>query len=97
MPEFGPDFDQHRFVMEVGRSAQAICHSKGCYLGQESVVMARDRGQINRALVGVKASGGELSDRGHGFETLVIRRIVNDLADICRRKGQTVNDVEGKI
>ncbi len=59
-PEFGPDFDKQRFVMEVGRTAQAICHTKGCYLGQESVVMARDRGQVNRTLMGVETAGGEL-------------------------------------
>ncbi len=55
IPEFGPDFDAQRFVMEVGRTAQAISMTKGCYLGQESVVMARDRGQVNRTLMGVKA------------------------------------------
>jgi folate-binding protein YgfZ len=54
-PEFGTDMDAERFVMEVGRNAQAICPTKGCYLGQESVVMARDRGQVNRTLMGVKA------------------------------------------
>jgi folate-binding protein YgfZ len=63
-PQFGADFDQNRFVMEVGRTAQAICHTKGCYLGQESVVMARDRGQVNRVLMGVKAPGEELLAAG---------------------------------
>jgi folate-binding protein YgfZ len=63
-PEFGPDFDKQRFVMEVGRTAQAICHTKGCYLGQESVVMARDRGQVNRTLMGVQAQGAELLAAG---------------------------------
>jgi tRNA-modifying protein YgfZ len=62
--EFGPDFDKQRFVVEVGRTAQAICHTKGCYLGQESVVMARDRGQVNRTLMGVQAQGPELLASG---------------------------------
>jgi folate-binding protein YgfZ len=63
-PEFGPDFDKQRFVMEVGRTAQAISYAKGCYLGQESVVMARDRGQVNRILMGVKAPDPELLTPG---------------------------------
>lgn len=63
VPMFGPDFDAQRFVMEIGR-AEAICHTKGCYLGQESVVMARDRGQVNRMLMGVKSAGDELLPAG---------------------------------
>jgi folate-binding protein YgfZ len=63
-PEFGPDFDKQRFVMEVGRTTQAISYAKGCYLGQESVVMARDRGQVNRILMGVKSQGDELLTPG---------------------------------
>jgi glycine cleavage system aminomethyltransferase T len=46
--------DESRFVVEVGR-AHAICHTKGCYLGQEPIVMARDRaGHVNRSLRGLK-------------------------------------------
>src|SRR5262249_45827029 len=29
-------------------------YTKGCYLGQEPIVMARDRGQVNRTLLGLK-------------------------------------------
>jgi folate-binding protein YgfZ len=53
-PEYGKDMDDDRFVMEVGRTAQAISYTKGCYLGQEPIVMARDRGQVNRTLMGVR-------------------------------------------
>jgi folate-binding protein YgfZ len=57
-PLIGLDMDESRFVVEVGR-AHAICHTKGCYLGQEPVVMARDRaGHVNRSLRGLKLSGG---------------------------------------
>ena len=55
-PEFLADFDDQRLGMEVGRTAQAISFTKGCYLGQETVVMARDRGHVNRALMGVQAT-----------------------------------------
>ena len=58
LPQFGIDIDEHRFVVEVNRTAQAISYAKGCYLGQETIVMARDRGQVNRLLVGVKVAEG---------------------------------------
>jgi folate-binding protein YgfZ len=56
-PVYGRDIDDNRLVMEVGRTAQAISYTKGCYLGQEPIVMARDRGHVNRTLLGVRASG----------------------------------------
>ena len=57
-PVFGQDIDEDRFAVEVGRSEQAICFTKGCFLGQEPIVMARDRGHVNRLLVGIKISKG---------------------------------------
>jgi folate-binding protein YgfZ len=56
-PVYGVDIDEHRFIVEVGRTAQAISYNKGCYLGQEPVVMARDRGQVQRTFLGLKLSG----------------------------------------
>jgi folate-binding protein YgfZ len=58
LPADGVDIDENRFVVEVGRGAQAISYTKGCYLGQEPIVMARDRGHVNRLLLGVKLSPG---------------------------------------
>ena len=55
---------RYRFVVEVGRVAQAICYTKGCYLGQEPIVMARDRGQVQRTLLGLKVSGDGPVPRG---------------------------------
>jgi folate-binding protein YgfZ len=49
--------DENRFIVEVGRTAQAISYNKGCYLGQEPVVMARDRGQVQRTFLGLKLTG----------------------------------------
>jgi folate-binding protein YgfZ len=63
-PVFGPDVDENRFVAEVGRTAQAICYTKGCFLGQEPIVMARDRGQVQRTLLGLKLSGDGPVPRG---------------------------------
>jgi len=57
-PALGADMDESTFAPEVGRTKQAICYTKGCYLGQEPIVMARDRGQVNRTLLGVKLPDG---------------------------------------
>jgi folate-binding protein YgfZ len=59
VPTDGLDFDAERFVVEVGRIKQAISYTKGCYLGQEPIVMARDRGHVNRTLLGLKVDGAE--------------------------------------
>jgi folate-binding protein YgfZ len=64
LPEYGIDIDENRLAMEVGRTAQAICYTKGCFLGQETIVMARDRGQVNRLLMGVKVRDGEPLAKG---------------------------------
>jgi len=57
-PVQGVDLDETTFAPEAGRTPRAICYTKGCYLGQEPVVMARDRGQINRTLMGLKLATG---------------------------------------
>jgi len=57
-PVMGVDMDENRFVVEVGRGTQAICYTKGCFLGQEPIVMARDRGQVNRLLLGILCGAG---------------------------------------
>ncbi|MCS6851617.1 MAG: hypothetical protein NZ700_10675 [Gemmataceae bacterium] len=53
-PVDGEEIDADRFVVEVGRGSSAICPTKGCYLGQEPIVMARDRGHVNRQLLGLR-------------------------------------------
>lgn len=58
-PVWGPDIDANRFVMEVGNAARAVSYTKGCYLGQEPIVMARDRaGHVNRLFTGLKVLNG---------------------------------------
>jgi folate-binding protein YgfZ len=58
-PVFGKDIDDNRFVMEVGYAARAVSYTKGCFLGQEPIVMARDRaGHVNRAFLGLKVLDG---------------------------------------
>jgi len=58
-PVYGIDIDENRFVMEVGRALRAVSYTKGCYLGQEPIVMARDRaGHVNRAFLPMKIVAG---------------------------------------
>jgi tRNA-modifying protein YgfZ len=64
-PVYGIDIGEDRFVMEVARALRAVSYSKGCYLGQEPIVMARDRtGFVNRAFLGIKVIEGELLSPG---------------------------------
>jgi folate-binding protein YgfZ len=63
-PAFGVDIDENRFVVEVGR-AGAISFTKGCYLGQEPIVMARDRaGHVNRSFRGLRLRDGQTLTAG---------------------------------
>ena len=58
-PYYGIDIDENRFVMEVGGAERAVSYSKGCYLGQEPIVMARDRaGHAPRSFVQLKFPKG---------------------------------------
>jgi folate-binding protein YgfZ len=61
-PVYGIDIDETRFVMEVGRAERAVSYAKGCFIGQEPIVMARDRaGHVNRAFLGLNVlEGGPL-------------------------------------
>lgn len=68
-PEEPSDLNETVRVMEVDRPSTAISDKKGCYLGQEPIVMARDRGQLNRklrrvALVGAGITVGPLLVEG---------------------------------
>ncbi len=58
-PVYGVDIDETRFVMEVGNAARAVSYAKGCFPGQEPIVMARDRaGRVNRQFLGLKGLAG---------------------------------------
>lgn len=48
---FGVDVDGSRLPMEAGLTREAISFTKGCYIGQEVVVRATARGQLQRGLV----------------------------------------------
>jgi len=54
---FGADFDDHAYVQEAGLTDRAVSFSKGCYLGQEVVCMAQNRGKVHRKLVKLVLDG----------------------------------------
>jgi folate-binding protein YgfZ len=57
-PRFGHDMDEARLPMEAGIARSAISFQKGCYLGQEVVVRATARGQIQKGLVQLAVGEG---------------------------------------
>ncbi|MCH2128544.1 MAG: hypothetical protein MK179_05340 [Pirellulaceae bacterium] len=46
-PEYGTDITEDNLPQEVGRDAQAISFTKGCYLGQETVARIDALGHVN--------------------------------------------------
>ncbi len=58
-PLFGVDIDRERAVMELPQLERVVSYSKGCFPGQEPIVMARDRtGHPVRTFVGMKVLSG---------------------------------------
>jgi len=62
-PSFGHDVDETVLLPEIP-SAHLVSHTKGCYPGQEVVVRIRDRGHVNRLLVGLVLEGDVVPERG---------------------------------
>jgi len=58
-PLFGHDITDDNLPQEVGRDAQAISFTKGCYLGQETVARIDALGHVNKKLVGLKFGSAE--------------------------------------
>jgi tRNA-modifying protein YgfZ len=58
-PAPGKEITPERFPVEVGLG-KAIDHSKGCYVGQETIVRMRDRGIIRKRLVHLCLAEGPL-------------------------------------
>lgn len=55
---WGAELDGSRLPMEAGLTADAVSFTKGCYPGQEVVVRATSRGQIQRGLVQLRLPEG---------------------------------------
>lgn len=56
-PRFGIDISDDSLPQELDRDALAICFTKGCYLGQETVARIDALGHVNRKLVTVAGQG----------------------------------------
>lgn len=56
-PRFGIDISEDSLPQELDRDAQAICFTKGCYLGQETVARIDALGHVNRKLVTLAGQG----------------------------------------
>ncbi len=56
MPRYGVDFEHH-LAQETGLAARAVSFGKGCYLGQEAVVMLEHRGKLPRRVMRVRVDG----------------------------------------
>ena len=54
MPVYGQDISDEHIAQEVGRTAQTISFTKGCYLGQEPIARLDALGHVNRELRGVR-------------------------------------------
>lgn len=52
----GRDFDGDAYPLELGMEG-AISFEKGCFMGQETVAMMKNRGHVNRRLVGLAGRG----------------------------------------
>jgi hypothetical protein len=59
-PKYGVDITDQNLPQEVGRDAQAISFTKGCYLGQETVARIDALGHVNRQLVALRFAGSEI-------------------------------------
>lgn len=57
MPVYGRDVTRDNLPQEIGRDAQALSFTKGCYLGQETVARIDALGHVNRRLALISFAG----------------------------------------
>lgn len=58
-PRFGIDFGEHTYPQETGLHHLAVSFNKGCYVGQETVVMLENRGKAPKVLWRWSVDGGQ--------------------------------------
>lgn len=68
-PLYGIDITDANLAQEVGRTAQAISFSKGCYLGQEPIARIDALGHVNQQLRGLRLEAGLLPPMGAEITT----------------------------
>lgn len=110
-PRFGAEIGPESFPMEVGLQS-VIDYGKGCYLGQETMVRIRDRGQTNYQLVQLEITDspeiqpGDRIESDHrpraGKVTSVVagsdgRRLALAIVHASLRTGTTVRIHHGEV
>jgi folate-binding protein YgfZ len=68
-PRPGSEISSERFPVEIGLG-RVLDHTKGCYVGQETIVRMRDRGTVKKRLTLLRLSGDALPSRGDKIETV---------------------------
>jgi folate-binding protein YgfZ len=63
-PWYGLDASDANLAQEVGRTAEAISFTKGCYLGQEPIARIYAMGHVNQELRGIRLEAGPLPPPG---------------------------------
>jgi len=63
LPRVGVDVDERTLLPELGRP-EMVSHTKGCYLGQETVARIHSRGHVNRILTGLLVDGDRVPEPG---------------------------------
>jgi folate-binding protein YgfZ len=61
-PLFGRDFGDWTYPQETGLTAAAVSFTKGCYIGQETVVMLENRGKAPKVLWRWTIDAGDAPD-----------------------------------
>lgn len=74
VPTLGRDFGDDTYPQEAGLKARAVAFGKGCYQGQEAVVMLEHRGKPPKKLVqlhveGASMQGASIADAGTPLST----------------------------
>jgi folate-binding protein YgfZ len=80
-PRYGQDISDDNLPQEVGRDAQAINFTKGCYLGQETVARLDALGHVNRLLCGLRwdAAGPPAADAPLVVDQRIVGRITSSV------------------
>ncbi len=65
VPRQGFDIDDRTIPQEAGLELDAVSFTKGCFVGQELVCRIDTRGHVNRQLLRLRATTGDLA-RGVG-------------------------------
>ena len=104
VPRFGVDFGARTYPQETGLTHRAVSFSKGCYLGQETVMMLQSRGkapktlwrwQIERSEPTESGTPIRSGDRVAGEITSAVAHGGETIALGFLKRGQSASDPEG--